>query len=93
MEALITRLLQIHGRVQGVGYRAAMRQEAVQLALDGWVRNRADGTVEALVHGMQPNVERMIEWARHGPRYAQVEQVAVSSCEPPDTTGFSIRSD
>ena len=93
MEALTTRSLRIHGRVQGVGYREAMRQEAVRLALHGWVRNRADGTVEALVHGAQMNVERMIEWARRGPRYAQVEEVAVSPAEPPDTVGFNIRVD
>jgi acylphosphatase len=93
MDTLITRLLRIHGRVQGVGYRDAMRQEASRIALEGWVRNRADGTVEALVHGTLANVDRIIEWAHTGPRFARVERVDVSAAEPPDTTGFRIRFD
>ena len=93
MEVLTTRLLRIHGRVQGVGYRESMRQEANRLHLDGWVRNRADGTVEALVHGKQESVELLIEWARQGPRFAKVEWVDVSATETSVETGFAIRFD
>jgi acylphosphatase len=93
MEALTARLLRISGRVQGVGYRDAMRKEATRLQLDGWVRNRADGSVEALVHGQQESVELLIAWARQGPRFAKVEEVDISLAEAPAETGFAIRFD
>lgn len=76
--ASATRLLRIHGRVQGVYFRESMSREAAQLGITGWVRNRRDGTVEALIQGEPQTVERMLEWARHGPAAARVEQMEVS---------------
>jgi acylphosphatase len=74
----VTRRLRIHGRVQGVWYRESMRQQAQQHGVTGWVRNRGDGTVEAVVQGDAPAVERMIDWARQGPPSAAVERVDVT---------------
>ena len=82
MSDRVTRRLRIHGRVQGVWFRESMRQEAARLAVDGWVRNRLDGTVEALVQGEAAAVEAITAWARRGPRDAQVGNVEVS--EEPD---------
>lgn len=83
METLTKRLL-IRGRVQGVGYREFMRREAVKLGLSGWVRNRHDGSVEAVVHGTADGVKQFIDWARHGPRLAAVSAVEESDAEMPD---------
>lgn len=71
----ITRHLRIAGRVQGVGYRYAMGIEAQARGISGWVRNRRDGTVEAVVQGESRAVEAMAAWARHGPPGARVTQV------------------
>jgi acylphosphatase len=70
--------LRIRGRVQGVGFRYAMAEQAKRLALCGWVRNRADGTVEAVVSGASSDVEEMLGWAHEGPAGAQVASVDVS---------------
>jgi len=71
----LTRHLRIAGRVQGVGYRDALRREALARGLAGWVRNRGDGTVEAVVQGDAAAVDAVIAWARRGPPAARVEQV------------------
>jgi acylphosphatase len=70
--------LRIHGRVQGVGFRYYMTHEARQRGVAGWVRNRADGTVEAIVQGSRGAVDGLIEWARHGPPSARVTHVEIS---------------
>ena len=57
----VTRQLRIHGRVQGVYYRASMVAEATRLGLHGWVRNRADGSVEALAQGGAPAVQALVD--------------------------------
>lgn len=67
----------IEGRVQGVGYRASLREEATALGLHGWVRNRRDGSVEAGVEGEEQAIEAIIVWAKRGPRGAQVSHVTV----------------
>jgi acylphosphatase len=67
----------IYGRVQGVFFRESMCRQAAELGVTGWVRNRRDGSVEAMVQGDEAAVERMIDWARSGPAYAQVERVEI----------------
>jgi acylphosphatase len=72
--------LLIRGRVQGVSYREALREEAVRLGVTGWVRNLADGSVEAVLQGKPDDVGALTAWARRGPPAARVESVA---CGPP----------
>lgn len=67
--------LRIGGRVQGVGYRRSMCAQALALGLTGWVRNRRDGSVEALVRGPENVVSSLVEWAWHGPPAAHVTSV------------------
>lgn len=80
-EALIARHLLIHGRVQGVYYRASARDMATQLGLSGWVRNRSSGEVEAIVSGPEQAVERFIDWARQGPPAATVTHIDITPAE------------
>jgi acylphosphatase len=75
----VTRHLRITGRVQGVGYRWSMAQQAQALGLSGWVRNRLDGSVEALAHGPASAVQTLIDWAHQGPPMARVNAVQVSA--------------
>lgn len=70
--------LVIRGRVQGVWFRESMRLRADALGVTGWVRNRRDGSVEAMVQGSQEAVEAITEWARHGPDAAEVENVEIA---------------
>lgn len=88
------RHLVITGRVQGVWYRASMAQEAQRLGVTGWVRNRSDGSVEAMVAGNAEQVAAIMNWARRGPPAAQVEHVAVEigSGEAGDFAGFEQRA-
>ena len=83
--------LRITGRVQGVGYRAWALREAGALRLRGWVRNRTDGSVEALVIGDDDAVERMIDSCRDGPLGARVSDVAVTEAEDDCSDRFSAR--
>jgi acylphosphatase len=73
---VIAQHLVIRGRVQGVGYRYAMTEVAEALGVSGWVRNRRDGTVEAVVQGDAELVERLVAWCRRGPVGASVTAVA-----------------
>jgi acylphosphatase len=83
------RHLSIHGRVQGVGYRDALCREAERLGVTGWVRNRADGTVEALAHGAPGAVDALVAWTRRGPAPARVTEVRVSdAAEDAAALGF-----
>jgi acylphosphatase len=70
-----TRQIRVRGRVQGVGYRDALRTRAERLGIAGWVRNRNDGSVEALLQGDAQAVARLIAWARHGPPSARVDSL------------------
>jgi len=69
--------LRITGVVQGVGYRAGFSMQARRLNLSGWVRNRLDGSVEAMVCGDADAIDNIIAWARHGPAGAQVRDVSI----------------
>ena len=69
----------VRGFVQGVGFRHAMRREAQRLGLHGWVRNRADGTVEAVAVGADVWLDALLRWAHHGPPAAHVDAVEVTA--------------
>ena len=71
----ITLHLVIHGRVQGVFFRESMRLQAVQLNVNGWARNQADGTVEAVIQGSAESVSKLLEWAQRGPPLAKVTRI------------------
>lgn len=79
----------MHGKVQGVWFRDSMRREAVRLGIGGWVRNRADGAVEAVVQGEEQAVDAMVLWAHRGPRFAQVTRVEIEPVSG-DYVGFTI---
>lgn len=84
--------LQISGRVQGVGFRYAMREQAARRGVRGWVRNRRDGSVEALVQGEAGAVEALAAWARNGPPGAHVTQLDRAAAEEePLHPGFELR--
>ena len=74
----------ICGRVQGVGFRDWMVAQAQVLGVEGWVRNRRDGSIEALVHGETAAVEELLRSCRRGPRAAHVLSIDESFAEPPD---------
>lgn len=76
-----TRRLRIFGLVQGVGYRASLVAEADRLGITGWVRNRIDGSVEALVQGDAAQLDKLAAWARKGPRLASVSHVDVTEAD------------
>ena len=74
---LVRRRVVVTGRVQGVWFRESMRIEAGRLGVTGWVRNRMDGSVEAVVQGEAEAVEAMIRWACRGPEAADVRDLEV----------------
>lgn len=87
---MIARRIIVHGRVQGVGFRFFVVGVAEDLGVAGWVRNRRDGTVEALLQGEEDAVERAIAWARRGPPAARVERVDIEETgSSPGLAGFS----
>jgi len=90
MTDILTRQLRIRGRVQGVGYRNYMAYKAGVLGIRGWVRNRGDGSVEAVVQGGAEAIEEIIACARRGPRAARVEAVEIGEASG-EFTRFSLR--
>ena len=75
-DTVIKRLV-IRGRVQGVGYRASFYYAAKNAGVTGWVRNRRDGSVEAMVQGPLSAIDDVIEWARRGPELARVDNLVI----------------
>jgi acylphosphatase len=88
---VIRRRLLIHGRVQGVFFRDTLRRLAEQEGVAGWARNTWEGTVEAVLEGEEPAVDRLVAFAHDGPEGAQVERVEVSEEEPEGLSRFAIR--
>jgi acylphosphatase len=89
---MVRRRVVVSGRVQGVHFRAACEHQARTAGVSGWVRNRDDGSVEAVLEGDEDAVERVLAWCHQGPPRAQVTDVAVEEEEPVGETGFSVRA-
>jgi acylphosphatase len=87
---MVRRLL-VHGRVQGVWYRGWTVDSARALGLNGWVRNRRDGSVEILIQGEEEAVDAMIARCRVGPPAARVERVEMSQSDEAAPAGFEAR--
>ncbi len=84
--------LEIYGKVQGVFYRASTREKARSLGLSGWVRNRRDGSVEAVVEGATQDVDALVEWTHSGPPHARVDRVEVTRQDyVGEFSGFEVR--
>ncbi|MBL8590130.1 MAG: acylphosphatase [Methylobacteriaceae bacterium] len=81
----------VAGRVQGVGYRAWTEAAARRRGLAGWVRNRLDGSVEALLAGEEAALDAMLEAMRRGPPAARVDDLTVEDAEAPAAPGFEVR--
>lgn len=89
---MLTLELQITGRVQGVGFRDALRNEAGRLGVTGWVRNGRDGSVQAMVQGAPAALEALVAWARRGPPGSRVAEVSVATARNAQTyTSFERR--
>jgi len=88
---LVRRRVVVRGRVQGVWFRQSCREAAEAAGVAGWVRNRPDGTVEAVLEGGAAEVERMVGWCRRGPTSAVVTGVDVEDEPPEGLTGFGVR--
>jgi acylphosphatase len=80
----------VHGRVQGVFFRDSMRERAYAHGVNGWVRNRRDGTVEAVLEGPPEAVERVVRFSETGPPQARVDHVEVREEEPEGLDGFVV---
>jgi acylphosphatase len=81
----------VHGRVQGVFFRASCQDEARALGVHGSVSNAADGTVQAHLEGSAEDVAAMVAWLHQGPRHAVVERVDVRDVPPHGSADFEVR--
>lgn len=88
--AMVRRRVVVRGHVQGVFFRETTRRRALAESVAGWVRNQPDGTVEAVFEGEREQVERLVAFAREGPRGARVDWVDVVSEEPQALEGFEV---
>lgn len=83
--------LLVHGRVQGVFYRASTQRTAEGLGLSGWVMNRPDGSVEIHAEGGREKLEELIAWCRIGPPAAEVSTIGLCWTEAEGLNSFEIR--
>jgi acylphosphatase len=90
-EQAIRRHVVVYGRVQGVFFRGCTRECADAHGVAGWVTNRSDGAVEAVLEGAPDAVHRVVRFMRNGPSHAHVDHVEVSDEEPEGLPGFSVR--
>jgi acylphosphatase len=88
---VIRKRVVVHGRVQGVFFRDSTRRLALTRGVSGWVANRPDGTVEAVLEGDDAAVERLVEFLHEGPRGAAVAWCDVHEEEPEGIDGFAVR--
>jgi acylphosphatase len=88
---VIRRRVIVSGQVQGVFFRDTCLREASANRVSGWVRNRRDGTVEAVFQGAEADVGMMVSWAHRGPRGARVERVDIFIEDPQPLNGFEVR--
>jgi acylphosphatase len=91
MSETTRRRVVVHGRVQGVWFRGSTVERAREVGVNGWVRNRPDGTVEAVFEGSAAQVTEMVEYCREGPRWARVDRVEESEETPEGLRGFGVR--
>jgi acylphosphatase len=89
--SVVAKHVGVTGRVQGVFFRAWTRDQARSLGLGGWVRNCANGSVEAHVEGDETAVRQLIDKMRVGPPSARVDKVAVETADPQRLSGFEVR--
>ena len=87
----VRRRVTIHGSVQGVGFRISVARRAEQRGVAGWVRNRPDGAVEAVLEGERNAVESLVAFCREGPRGAAVTDAEVADERPEALSGFYVR--
>jgi acylphosphatase len=94
-DVILAHRLRIYGRVQGVGFRAFVYREAKLAGCDGWVRNRTDGTVEAVLWGNEETIDALLMRIEEGPRWGRVDRVEITieSGAGERPAGFEIRSD
>jgi acylphosphatase len=85
--AVVRRRIVVRGEVQGVGFRASARRQASELGLAGLAHNASDGSVEVELQGDESAVDQMTDWLRHGPRFARVAGISVTSVDPHETDG------
>lgn len=89
--ATVRRRVVVTGRVQGVFFRDTLRERARAYGVAGWVTNRGDGAVEAVLEGPEDNVERLVRFCETGPPRADVREVSVTEESPEGLSGFDVR--
>jgi acylphosphatase len=90
-EDTVRRHVTVSGEVQGVFFRETARRKATEAGVAGWITNRSDGRVEAVFEGPPEAVDELVDFCRHGPTAATVEDVDVQTEEPESLTGFDVR--